>query len=112
MNADLKTPVRKIIELLVAKEYEAVANLISQQRLDSTSIRNAITDYGRTLTLPPPSVLDSLDVVQIKGFSPKRWSVWVNLWTVEEGRSDLSVELTLIQSKDDFLIELDNIHVH
>jgi hypothetical protein len=33
------------------------------------------------------------------------------LWTREEGRSDLSVEITLIAQNGDFRIELDDIHV-
>jgi hypothetical protein len=35
----------------------------------------------------------------------------MSLWTVEEGRSDLSLELTVAESGDGYLIEVDDIHV-
>jgi hypothetical protein len=40
------------------------------------------------------------------------WSVRFDLWTVEEGRSDLSIEMTLIDRGDrDLAVEIDNVHV-
>lgn len=33
------------------------------------------------------------------------------LWTIEEGRSDLSLELTLVENDKTISIELDDIHV-
>ena len=33
------------------------------------------------------------------------------LWTKEEGRSDLSIEVTVIKETSGFKIELDDIHV-
>jgi len=35
----------------------------------------------------------------------------MSLWTAEEGRSDLSLELTITESGNGYLIEVDDIHV-
>ena len=33
------------------------------------------------------------------------------LWTQEEGRSDLTVGMTIIEQQNNFVVELDDIHV-
>ena len=42
---------------------------------------------------------------------PPAWSVVMTLWTEEEGRSDLSIVLTVTQLEDGFDVTLDDIHV-
>ena len=39
------------------------------------------------------------------------WSVVIDLWTAEEGRSDLSLEATLIEAPSELLVQIDDIHV-
>jgi hypothetical protein len=107
----LSLPVRQIVELLVAKDYDRVARMTCGQRLDSESISQAIRDYGRTLVVPPDAAFEHLDVVRVRDARPPRWSVRMNLWTAEEQQSDLSIELTLIEAGADYAIELDDIHV-
>lgn len=104
-----------IVQLLhwfIAGDYAAIERFTSGVRLSASLMRQAIVDYGRTLVMPPVSALDQLDVIEIDGSSPKAWSVRVDLWTVEEGRSDLSLECTLIDRPGDLLAaEVDNLHV-
>ena len=111
MATPLDIPVRQIIELLVTGEYEKVARNTNGQRLDSRAIEGAIHNYGRTLAMPPNTAFEQLDIVQVTNADPTRWSIRMSLWTVEEGRSDLSIELTLIEVKEGYVIELDDIHV-
>ncbi len=111
MKTTLDTPIRHVIELLVQKKFSEIVNLTGGTRLDATSIHNALSDYGRTLVMPPDDAYKNMDVIAIKDATPPRWSVRMNLWTVEEGMSDLSIELTVTESGDDFAIELDDIQV-
>jgi hypothetical protein len=46
----------------------------------------------------------------VRGSNPKRWSVRFDLWTADEGRSDLTLELT-VEETDPLKIELDDLHV-
>ena len=111
MSANLSVPVRQIIELLVAGEYEHVARITRGERLSAGAIEETIRDYGRTLIMPPDTAFEQLDVVRVKDAWPPCWSVRSALWTAEEQRSDLSIELTLTETKGGYVITLDDIHV-
>ena len=103
--------VRKIVELLVAGRYQEIAGITQEQRLDAQSIEKAISDYGRQLEMPPEKEFDLLDVVKVENAERPQFSVRMQLWTMEEGRSDLSLELALTKKNDDYLVEVDDIHV-
>lgn len=111
MDTKLKATVKRIVELLVAGDYQQVANITNQQRLDSRSIDEAITTYGCVLVSPPDQTYDELDIIAVTSSSRPCWSVRMNLWTAEEGRSDLTVELTVTEVNGQYAVELDDIHV-
>lgn len=109
--AALQDSIRRIVEALVAKDYAEAVRITRGIRLPEEQIREAIQDYGRTLVMPPDGAFDTLDVVEVTGATPRQWSVRMNLWTEEEGRSDLSIEVTLTEADDGFVVELDDLHV-
>jgi hypothetical protein len=111
MDSRFISAVRELVQLLVACQYEEIARLTHRERLDSKSIENAIREYGRKLIMPPPEKFDQLDVVEVRNGGEPRWSVRMPLWTQEEGSSDLSIELTVIKRKNEYVVELDDIHV-
>jgi hypothetical protein len=111
MTKNLISPVHQIVELLVVKEYDQIVRATGGQRFDAATIESVIRGYGKTVVLPPDSAFDHLDVVRVQNAHPPRWSVRMGLSTAEEGRSDLSVELTVIEDESGYVIELDNIHV-
>jgi hypothetical protein len=50
--------------------------------------------------------------VEVENSNPKEWSVVAPIYTSEEGCSDLSIELSLIENgKEIYKSELDNIRV-
>ena len=51
--------------------------------------------YGRELQMPSEVEFDNVDVNEIEGAIPRAWWALVDLWTVEEGRSDLTLEIRL-----------------
>lgn len=111
MNEQVRQPVREIVELLVAGKYAEVERITKRVRLSAEEMAKAISDYGRQLVIPPEEAFGLLDVVEVRNMQPPRWSVTMPLWTREEGRSDLSLELTLIHGQNAFDVELDDIHV-
>lgn len=110
-NTELQKPVRQVIDLLVRGQYEELQSLTAGIRLSATEMRNAVLSYGRQLVPPPQEAFDLMDVVMVRDSRPPKWSITMPLWTCEEGRSDLSIELTVIQREGGFEIELDDIHV-
>jgi hypothetical protein len=70
-------------------------------------MRKYVEQYGATLVeLPKESWQTS--VTQWMG---GHWEVLVDLWTAEEGRSDLVLHSRVIETEDSFEIELCSIHV-
>lgn len=106
----IKYRVREVIGLLVLGRFQEVEALTAGVRLSADQIDGAIAEYGRVLALPPEEGYKLMDVLEIENSNPRRWSVVMPLWTNEEGRSDLSIELTLIENSDQFSVELDDIH--
>jgi len=92
--------VRSLVGMLVAGEWLELGRLILGSRLSIDDIRVAVADYGRTLTMPPRETFDRLDVVEVAGAPQRTLNVRVPLWTIEEGRSDLELVLTITEIAD------------
>ncbi|MFO1495424.1 MAG: hypothetical protein U1F26_12305 [Lysobacterales bacterium] len=107
----IQEAVRHVVTLLVAGRYDELERE-SKGRLSSQVLASAIVEYGRALVSPPADAFADVDVIEISGSSPLRYSVRFDLWTVEEGRSDLSLEFTLVDGYNERMdFELDNLHV-
>jgi hypothetical protein len=103
---------RRLVEMLVAGDYEGVALASRDRRLRAEQLRQAVEEYGRELRMPPEVVFDNLDLNEIEGAIPRAWWVSVDLWTVEEGRSDLTLEIRLTDTGGELYdIEIDNLHI-
>jgi hypothetical protein len=111
-DSKLNATAYQIISMLVQADYDGLERLTDSRRLTATEIAEGVREYGRTLIMPPESAFENLDVIEVSGAKPKEWSVNLHLWTVEEGRSDLTLELTLRENgKEIYDAEIDNIHV-
>lgn len=107
----IKQTIAHLVTLLVDRKYSEVVHLTNGVRLQVEHIQDAINRYGRILVAPPDKAYENLDILKVDDDTSQKWSVRFDLWTIEEGRSDLSIELTLIEVKGEkFKIELDNIH--
>lgn len=109
-STSLVDAVKRMVALLVARDYSAAERISQGVRLNASEIEGAVQDYGHVLVAPPDSAFDSLDAIEVRGSNPKRWSVRFDLWTADEGRSDLTLELT-VEETDPPKIELDDLHV-
>lgn len=108
----IKEKTKHVINMLVNGEYDEVVKYTNGTRLPKAEIEYAIRDYGCTLANPPELAFEELDVVEVDNPSQREWSVRCPLWTKEEGRSDLSIELSMIEeSGEELRVELDNIIV-
>jgi hypothetical protein len=109
----VRTALRTVLGLLVDGEYEVLDAMTKGRNLSAAQLREAVESYGRTLVLPPDGALPAdLDVFEVAGSSPRRLAVVMPMTTKEEGRSDLSAELTLIEVAPRLWVtEIDNIHV-
>ena len=102
---------QSVVEKLVERDYIGLERLSGGVRLSAQALEFAVGQYGRTICRVPVERWPDLDVVEITGAVPARFSARVDLWTLEEGRSDLSLELTLIDQADTLAVEIDDLHV-
>lgn len=107
----LESVIRSLAIRLANGEYGAVIQECSTSRLTADDVRQVIRDYGRTIVEPPPEAYDDLDAVEVQDAKQPTWSVQASLWSKEEGRSDLTLEVTASQSGDRWEVELDDLHV-
>ena len=115
MNSEMwpfETEVREIVALLARGDYYALEQLSSGVRLSASELAQAVREYPATLCQPPSPAAAPLDVVAVRGAVVPTWSVVVPLWTLEEGRSDLSLELTIRHLEGaGYAFEIDDLHV-
>ena len=110
-NQLIANATKDVVERLVGKQYEELATLTGGIRLSKEMIEEAISAYGRDLVLPPDSTFDSLDIIPVRDSARPRFSIRCPLWTKQEGRSDLTVELTVTEFDGKCDVELDDIRV-
>jgi hypothetical protein len=93
----LETAIRVVIDLLIRGEYGVIEKMTQGRRLSAAELEDAVTSYGRRLVGPPDGWLNLVDVVPIDEGELSSFFAAVPLWTEEEGRSDLTVELRLTE---------------
>jgi hypothetical protein len=107
----VRSIIRRIIDLISDGRYDLVLRACSRSRLTEIDIEGVVVGHGRTFIHAPADFDKYLDAVLIEGRSVPTWSVRVPLWTREEGRSDLTLELTIAENPDEPNVELDDLKV-
>jgi hypothetical protein len=111
-ESKVKAIIHRIVTMLTQSDYDELERLTKGRRLTATEISEGVHEYGRTLVMLPEHAFENLNIIEVEGAKPREWSVQLNLWTAEEGQSDLTLELTLKETrKEIYNVEIDNIHV-
>ena len=104
---------RAFLRRLVDRRFDEL-EFLSENNFPQEEIRYALDDYDATPIEPSPEFDILVDIIEIEGTAPRKWSVIFPLWTIEEGESDLSVSMTCIdreKSDGTFDFELNGIYV-
>jgi len=110
--AKLRFTVGALTSVLAQRDYEAFCGFARASRLTPTDVDRVVREYGRCLVPFSGPAFEAVDVVPISDCVPQRWSVVVHLWSKEEGRSDLSLEITMQDSSTEtYPVEIDDLHV-
>lgn len=105
-----RTAIRQLIDDLVGRRYDAIAADGRIGRLTPEELDRAVADYPGTLIALPAEALDDVDIYPRIGI-PGRAKVDVDLWTAEEGKSDLTLSLTLEEGPEGVTISIEDLHV-
>jgi len=109
--SSLESEVRAVVDQLVRGDYDGVEQRSDGNRLSAAELEKAVAEYGRKLTQPGSGWWDTVDVDPV-GDGDDEFYVAAPLWTEEEGRSDLTLELSVAKKESgDYAIEVDDLHV-
>lgn len=99
-EAKIRKAVVSVLGLLVQKEYQAVAALTAAgaKQLQAEDIERTMESYPGTMRMPDENELE-FDVVQVEGMWPRQFSVDAPVFTFEEGRSDLTARMTVVDEE-------------
>ena len=107
----IETAVRIIVDLLVRGQYETATKATGGMRLTAAELSGAVSTYGRRLVPPGDGWWSLVEVTPITG-DVKAYHVTAPLWTLEEGRSDLTLELRLSEFAPSlYNVEILDLHV-
>jgi len=111
MTVDTKfiDPIRALVETLVKGQFDQLERDGRSGRLSSHELKEALQAYGRTIITLPDEAFHLAEVYPVKG-QHATWAVDVPLWTAEEGRSDLTLSLTVSDRQDGVQLEIDDLH--
>ena len=106
------TALRDLIHELVTANYMALEKDGRAGRLSAQEIQQSIQNYGYRLVEPPEESFTSnvLSFLPLQGEISK-WAVDISLWTEEEGRSDLTLQVTVEVTAFNVLMEIDDLGV-
>jgi hypothetical protein len=111
VNADLESIVFDIVSEIATGDCKTLISQYPNSRVKAIDIESAIKEYGRVIIPPPQGAYSDLDAVVVKGASQPTWSVRAPLWTKEEGRSDLTLEMTITLRIGEQNVMIDDLRV-
>lgn len=106
--------VQKIITGLANKNYDSLSGNCGLTREDVNYMRDSIENYGMTMTEIPIEHLEKSEGVFVERRSDNKIKCWhfdVDLWTQEEGRSDLSLTTYIYIEGDKAWLDFQDLHV-
>ena len=107
----MQAVVGKVVEELVNGNYDLLIQQYPASRVTSEELHAVIRDYDRKLVLPPLNAYQNLDAVRVKNTNVPTWSVRAPLWTEDEGKSDLTLEMTIKLGSGSSSVEIDDLRV-
>jgi hypothetical protein len=109
MSMHMRVLIRRLVDDLVVGNYAQIEDSGRAGRLDQEAIQRAILTYGRTLIALPESALETAHVYPLDQGASNL--VEVELWTVEEGCSDLTLSVLIKNDGAHAQISIQDIHV-
>ena len=116
----LRPALSAVVDRLVAGDYKGLKR-DGIDRHEDRDLGPWIREYGRalgtdepgraTLVPLPEDAWESAEVVLEDPGPPRVWGVVIDLWTAEEGRSDLSMEAEVTETSNGPAVVVSDIHV-
>lgn len=105
-----RQPLREVVRALVRGDYgltNGVAGVELVPLVTAEQIRDYIADYGATLVELPEQSWET----SVSQWMGTHWELLVDLWTSEEGRSDLVLACTVRETNGGYRLDLGLVYV-
>ncbi|MBM3224380.1 MAG: hypothetical protein FJZ47_11325 [Candidatus Tectomicrobia bacterium] len=111
MTVDTKfiDPIRALLHTLAQGHFDELERDGRSGRLSACELQEALHAYGRTLIALPNEAFRLVEVYPVQG-QHATWAMDVPLWTAEEGRSDLTLSLTVSDNQEGVHVAIDDLH--
>ena len=106
----LVVAIRRLVRDIAEGRLDEVERDGRAGRCTAADLKCVIAEYGRTL-LPLPDEAFEFGHVHEYENDPDGCFVDVDLWTSEEGRSDLTLSLEARKEADGYRVEISDLHV-
>jgi len=104
--------VRGVVGTLVGGSPDELDRLIEGGRLTASDIYRSIEEHGGAVVVPPEEAFSSLDAVEVDGSGGLEYAVDLPIYTAEEGRTDLVLDLRVWSDGDGLWdVEVHDLHV-
>lgn len=106
----IESAVALVMALLVKRRYEEIEQMTNGIRLSANDIGNIVSGQGIDIVMPPEGKDLELDVIAVSQAAMPTFSIVTDVWT-KDGKSDVSLEMTVKIDEGNTIIEVDNLHV-
>ena len=106
----IRSIVIDLLVMLADGDYESIMERCAGSRVSGDDLRTAVSDYGRTVVAPPADY-KFFRMIELDARAVPTWSVEADVWTQEQGASDLTLQLTIAFEPDGPLVEIDGLNV-
>ena len=89
---DFKPLIEELVSNISSSDYNAIFEKHQYGRTNIDDIKRVVSEYNRTITILPDNAFKEAKVYCIE--KEKRLDIYIPLWTIEEGRSDLVLFLS------------------
>ena len=107
----LRPALNELVNELINGNYEKLEADGRAGRLTAHDLKNRLTEYRRTFIPLPDAAFDQGEMYTLIDGDGKSRGVDLDLWTMEEGRSDLTLQLTVRDTGTAIVLQIDDLHV-
>ncbi len=100
---------RDAVHQLIVGNYQALCRDGRAGRLTADELHDAVTGYPATLVEIPDEAFELPEPIEYSDGSG--WSLDLDLWTAEEGRSDLTLSVSIQERPEGIRLLIENLHV-
>ena len=109
LTPPMREAVREVVDVLAAGRHDQLVSDGRAGRLTAEELDRAVREYGRTLVALPEEAWALVALYRLEDGSGV--ALEVPMWTTEEGRSDLTLSLTVSERDGAVAIEIDSLDV-